>query len=137
MSSRRILCFFYVGIVAVACLGALASCSSEKRQPNLVELAFLDGMQAEKRGDLSEAASKYSQATVLDPRFCSGYFSLGDVYERQRRGSEALASFEKALACFKSESSQSPRVYSETTLKLDIERTNKRIEKVKTTSAQP
>jgi tetratricopeptide (TPR) repeat protein len=126
-----------VGIVAFAWFTALASCSSDRPQPNLVELAFLEGTQAERRGDLSEAASKYSQSTVLDPTFCSGYFNLGNVYERQSRRSEALASFEKALICFKSESPQSPRVYSETALKLDIERTSKRIEKLRETTAQP
>jgi tetratricopeptide (TPR) repeat protein len=126
-----------IGIAVLACFGALASCSSGRPQPNTVELTFLDGTQAERQGDLAEAASKYGQTTVLDPTFCSGYFNLGNVYERQTRNREALASFEKALICFKSESPQSPRVYSEATLKMDIELTGKRIEKLKQTSAQP
>lgn len=129
--------FWSIGIAVLACYGALASCSSGRPQSNKVELTFLDGTQAERRGDLAEAASKYSQTTVRDPTFCSGYFNLGDVFERQTRNSEALASFGKALSCFKSESTQSPRVYSETTLKMDIERTGKRIEKLKETSVQP
>ena len=137
VSKESVFLLSVVRIVVFACLGALGSCSSEKPQPNLVELAFLDGMQAERRGDLSEAAAKYNQSTVLDPMFCSGYFNLGGIYERQTRNSEALASFEKALICFKSETSRSPRVYSETTRKLDIERTTKRIEKLKENSAQP
>ena len=124
-------------MVWVAAFVALPSCAHPAPKPNLVELAFLDGMQAEKRGDLSEAASKYKQTTVIDPEFCSGYFNLGDVYERQLMTDEAIGAFEKALSCFKGKTPQSPGVYSATTLKLDTEQTARRIKKLKGTISKP
>ena len=119
----------FVVMVWIASLGALTSCATPK--PNLVELAFLNGMQADEHGDLPEAASSYKRTTALDPSFCSGYFNLGDVYERQANTKEAIGAFETALSCFKGKSPQSPGVYSASTLKLDIERTTKRIDKLK------
>ena len=135
MDAIRIAFAWRVQVLAVVSL-ALASCSQQTPKPNLVELAFLQGMQAERRGDLSEAVSKYLQSTSLDSTFCSGYFASGNIYERQARIGEAIASFEKALTCFKSESPTSPRVYSATTLKADIERTSNRLAKLKATTQQ-
>jgi tetratricopeptide (TPR) repeat protein len=123
--------------IAVVSLAVLLSCSTERTQPNSVEIAFLSGIQAEKRGDLAQAASSFNESTVLDPNFCSGYFNLGDVYERQAKTGEAIDSFEKALTCFRSETPKSPHVYSESALKLDIERTSNRIDKLKAGMSQP
>jgi tetratricopeptide (TPR) repeat protein len=136
MSAIRITFCWRVRVLAAVSLAALAACTQKNPKPNLVELAFLQGMQAEKRGDLSEAVSKYLQTTALDSTFCSGYFASGNVYERQAKVDEAMASFEKALACFKGESPTSPRVYSESTLKADIQRTTNRIAKLKATVPQ-
>ena len=119
----------FVAMMWIASLGGLTSCATPK--PNLVELAFLNGMQADKHGNLPEAASNYKQTTVLDPSFCSGYFNLGDVYERQANTDDAIGAFEKALSCFKVKSPQSPGVYSASALNLDIERATKRIDKLK------
>ena len=127
-----------IGTVVVAGVGALAFYIRQSHAPDLVGLAFLDGMQADKRGDLSEAASQYKQTTLLDPMFCSGYFNLGDAYERQSKADEALASFQKTLACF-----QGGTVHSflgppsAQILKGEILRTNKRIEALQKTSPGP
>lgn len=136
-SEKRAALRWGIGTVLLAAIGGLSFYMHQHHAPDLVAQAFWDGMQAEKRGDLSEAASKYKQTVVLDPTFCSGYFNLGDVNERQTKSTEALNSFERALSCFTSESPQSPRVYSETTLKLDIDRTAKRIEKLKSGVHRP
>lgn len=138
MTTKRAALCWGTGAVVLAAIGGLAFYIHQSHAPDLVAQAFLDGMQAEKRGELSGAASRYKQATVLDPVFCSGYFNLGDAYERQAKTSEALVSFQEALACF-----QGGRVHSflgppsEVILNGDIQRTNKRIEKLKLGVPQP
>jgi tetratricopeptide (TPR) repeat protein len=137
MAAKRTVLIWGVGIVVVALISVIAL-YKRNHEPDRLGLAYLAGTQAEKRGDLSDAASKYEQTTMLDPKFCSGYFNLGAVYERQSRIPEAIASFERALTCFRSGSVHSfMGMYSESARKLDVERTMKRIEGLKAASAQP
>ena len=138
MTANKTVLFWGIGTAVLAGVGALALYIHRSHAPDLVGLAYLDGMQADKRGDLSGAAAKYMQATLLDPKFCSGYFDLGNTYERQTKTSEALASFQRALACF-----QGGTVHSflgrpsEQILKGEILRTTKRIEALQKISPGP
>ena len=136
MYSKRNALLWGIGTFVVAGIAAFAVLGQHSQAPNRVELAFLEGTQARARGDLPEAAAKFKQTTELDAQFCSGYFDLADVYERQGKADQAIEAFQNALKCFKSDAAHSPANRSEAFRKGEIERTTKRIDKLKGAIAQ-
>lgn len=78
-----------------------AGAEADESHGNKAILAFLEnelGMQAVRRGDDAEGASRFEAAIELAPATAPAYLNLGDVRVRQGRAADAIAMWERMIA---------------------------------------
>ncbi len=89
----------FPSILALATWAAVSAlgCISVQAQSTAVEKTFYAGTEALRRGDLTEAAARFSQVTAMSPGFAEAYLNLGLVRIQQGEITQAIPALEKSV----------------------------------------
>ena len=66
----------------------------------LAQLAYDDGMEFLKEGDLESAISKFSKAVEIDSNFAFAWDNLGISYRKNREFDKAIAAYQRSLEIY-------------------------------------
>ena len=96
--SRRCLAFVRVamGIAMAVSTCTVLSAQAPQLPPAAIE-KFQQASEAMRNGNLAAAGDGFAEVVKQAPAFAEGYMNLGLVREEQRRHSDAIAAFQKAL----------------------------------------
>jgi len=96
--SRHSLAFVRVamGIAMAVSTCAVLSAQAPQLPPAAIE-KFQQASEAMRNGNLAAAGDGFAEVVKQAPAFAEGYMNLGLVREEQRRHSDAIAAFQKAL----------------------------------------
>jgi tetratricopeptide (TPR) repeat protein len=90
---RKLIVYSLLGLL-VAALGATTAFAQDTTETAAAQSYNL-GIQAEQKGDTSEAITYYTAATTADPNYADAYYNLGSIYFAQNNLEKAAANFKK------------------------------------------
>ncbi len=90
---KKLLIYSLMGLL-VAALGAATIMAQEPTESAAAQSYNL-GIQAEQKGDTTDAITYYSAAITADPNYSDAYFNLGSIYFAQNNLEKATINFKK------------------------------------------